>query len=85
MVRLNRAVAVAMVHGPHTGLELLADLDEPLKGNHRLDAVRGHLHEMAGDHDAALQHYRAAAARTTSAAERNYLNTKAAGLAARQG
>ena len=80
MVRLNRAVAAAMVDGPQVGLDLLADLDGPLKGNHRLDAVRGHLSEMAGDHVAALRHYRGAAAATTSTAERNYLNTKAAKL-----
>jgi RNA polymerase sigma factor (sigma-70 family) len=82
VVRLNRAVAAAMVDGPRAGLALLADLDEQLTGNHRLDAVRGHLQEMAGDHAAALRHYRAAAARTTSTAERNYLTTRAARVAA---
>jgi len=46
-----------------------------------LDAVRGHLLEMAGDHAAAIEHYRAAAARTTSIPERNYLTTRAARLA----
>lgn len=84
MVTLNHAIAVAMVHGPHAGLELLAalDTDERLTGHYRLDAVRAHLHEMAGDHRAAIEHYLAAAARTTSIPERNYLSTQAARLTA---
>jgi predicted RNA polymerase sigma factor len=52
-----------------------------MSGSHRLDAVRGHLFEMAGDHAAAIRHYRAAAGRTTSVPERNYLTTRAARLA----
>jgi RNA polymerase sigma factor (sigma-70 family) len=82
MVTLNRAIAVAMVHGPAAGLELLKplDTDARLAGNHRLDAVRAHLLEQAGDHAAAIAHYRAAADRTTSTPERNYLMTQAARL-----
>lgn len=82
MVRLNRAVAAAMVDGPEAGLKLLADLDQPLAGHHRLDAVRAHLLEMAGDHEAAIMHYRTAARRTASVAERDYLTIRAAQLAA---
>ena len=39
-----------MVAGPGAGLDLLAtlDADERLAGDHRLDAVRAHLLEMAG-------------------------------------
>jgi RNA polymerase sigma factor (sigma-70 family) len=83
MVTLNHAIAAAMVHGPASGLELLQalDADARMSGTHRLDAVRGHLFEMAGDHDVAIRHYRAAAARTTSVPERNYLTTQAARLA----
>ena len=82
MVTLNHAIATAMVHGPRAGLELLEalDADGRLAGHHRLDAVRAHLLEMAGDHDAAIAHYRAAAGRTTSIPERNYLTTRAARL-----
>jgi RNA polymerase sigma factor (sigma-70 family) len=80
MVTLNRAVAAAMVDGPAAGLAMLRDLDGPLRGHHRIDAVRGHLHEMLGERAAAVDHYRAAAGRTTSIAERNYLATKAARL-----
>ncbi len=84
MVTLNHAIAVAMVNGPRAGLELLKalDADDRLAGHYRLDAVRAHLFEMAGDHGAAITHYRAAAQRTTSIPERNYLTTKAARLAA---
>ena len=82
VVRLNHAVAVAMVHGPRAGLELLAslDADERLAGHHRLDAVRAHLLEMAGDHAASRTSYRAAARRTTSLPERRYLEGRAARL-----
>ncbi len=82
MVALNRAIAAAMVHGPATGLKLLEPLDEPLAGHYRLDAVRAHLYEMAGDTQAAMAHYRAAAARTTSIPEQQYLTTPAARLRA---
>jgi RNA polymerase sigma factor (sigma-70 family) len=82
MVALNRAVAAAMAHGPAVGLTLLEPLDEPLAGHYRLDAVRAHLYEMAGDTQAAMAHYRAAAARTTSIPEQQYLTTQAARLRA---
>jgi RNA polymerase sigma factor (sigma-70 family) len=84
MVALNHAIAVAMVNGPSAGLELLKQLDgdQRLAGHYRLDAVRAHLLERAGDRDAAIAHYRAAAKRTTSTPERDYLMTQAARLAA---
>jgi RNA polymerase sigma factor (sigma-70 family) len=84
MVTLNHAIATAMVNGPPAGLKLLEalDADERLAGHYRLDAVRAHLLEMAGDHQAAIAHYRAAAGRTTSIPERDYLTTRAARLAA---
>jgi len=82
MVALNRAIAAAMVHGPAAGLKLLEPLDEPLAGHYRLAAVRAHLFEMAGDTQAAMAHYRAAAARTTSIPEQQYLTTQAARLRA---
>jgi RNA polymerase sigma factor (sigma-70 family) len=86
MVSLNRAIAAAMVHGPAAGLELLEalDADPRLRGHHRLDAVRAHLHETAGDPARAIAHYRAAAERTASTPERNYLLVRAARLAASQ-
>ncbi len=85
MVMLNQAIAAAMVHGPEKGLELLdaLDADGRLRGHHRLDATRAHLLERAGQYEAAIAHYRAAAARTTSVPEQNYLLTRAAKLAER--
>jgi RNA polymerase sigma factor (sigma-70 family) len=82
IVTLNRAVAEAMVDGPTAGLALLECLDERLAGHHRLDAVRAHLLEMDGDQEAAIAHYRTAAGRTTSMAERDYLLMRAARLTA---
>ena len=83
VVTLNRAVAVAMVRGPRAGLDLLDGLDtaELLTGHHRLDAVRAHLLEMAGDHAAARSGYRTAARRTTSLPEQRYLEARAVRLA----
>ena len=72
MVRLNHAIATAMVHGQQAGLELIevVDADGRLAGHHRLDAVRAHLLELAGDHQAAMAYYRTAASRTASIPER---------------
>ena len=82
MVMLNHAIAAAMVYGSSKGLELLKALDSDTRiaEHHRLNAVRAHLLEMAGDHQAAITHYRLAAVRTTSIPERNYLMTQAARL-----
>jgi RNA polymerase sigma factor (sigma-70 family) len=82
MVTLNHAIATAMVRGPAAGLELLRalDADARLAGHHRLDAVRAHLLERAGDHEAAIAYYRPAAGRTTSIPERDYLIAQAARL-----
>ncbi|MGH9759171.1 MAG: RNA polymerase sigma factor [Candidatus Acidiferrales bacterium] len=82
MVTLNHAIAAAMVHGAPKGLELLRALDSDprLAQHHRLDAVRAHLFEMAGDHASAVTHYRRAAERATSLPERNYLMMQAARL-----
>jgi RNA polymerase sigma factor (sigma-70 family) len=80
---LNHAVALAMVRGPEAGLERLAalDADERMRSHHRLDAVRAHLHELAGDPGSARAAYQAAARRTTSLPEQRYLEGRAARLA----
>jgi RNA polymerase sigma factor (sigma-70 family) len=82
MVSLNHAIAVAMVRGPTAGLLRLDVVakDARLEGHHRLDAVRAHLLERAGDRDGAIRHFRLAADRTASAAERDYLLLCAARL-----
>jgi RNA polymerase sigma factor (sigma-70 family) len=82
MVTLNRAIATAQVHGPRAGLALLDGLagDKRVAGHHRLDAVRAHLLELAGDPAAAREAYARAARRTVSRPERRYLEAKAARL-----
>jgi predicted RNA polymerase sigma factor len=71
-----------MVHGPRAGLALLGTIetDDHMTHTHRLDAVRGHLLELAGDIDAARDAYRRAATRTASLPERRYLTLRAARL-----
>jgi predicted RNA polymerase sigma factor len=83
MVTLNRIVAVAMVHGPASALDELAAAERhaALAGHHRVDAVRAHLLEMAGDREAARAAYRVAARHTLSVPEQRYLESRAARLA----
>jgi len=82
MVILNHAVAATMVHGPKEGLNLLDALkeDRRIAEHYRMDAVRAHLLEMAGDSQAAAKYYRAAAGKTVNLPERNYLLMQAARL-----
>jgi RNA polymerase sigma factor (sigma-70 family) len=86
VVGLSRAVAVAMVHGPVAGLAELGALDgdDRLTRSHRLDAVRAHLLEQAGDHAAARDCYLRAARKTASLPEQRYLVRRAAELRQRQ-
>jgi len=82
VVTLNRAVAVAMVHGPRAGLAALGTLDSDARmaHTHRLDAVRAHLLELAGDSAAARLAYQRAARMTASIPEQRYLALRAAQL-----
>ncbi|HEX2158098.1 MAG TPA: RNA polymerase sigma factor, partial [Actinomycetes bacterium] len=57
-----------------------AESDPALAGHHRLEAVRAHLLELAGDREAAKAAYRLAARRTLSLPERRYLSSRAARL-----
>jgi RNA polymerase sigma factor (sigma-70 family) len=88
MIALNHAVAVAMAQGPARGLAqglaLLEKLDRDprIKGHYRLDAVRAHLLERSGRITDALPCYEAAAEKTASIPERNYLLLKIARLRA---
>lgn len=79
VVTLNRAVAVAEVNGPEAGLELLATLDDDsrMSQTHRLESVRGHLLELAGDTGAAREAYLRAAGKTASEPEKQYLTRRA--------
>jgi RNA polymerase sigma factor (sigma-70 family) len=80
VVTLNKAVAVGMARGPLAGLAVLGGLDgdERMAGNHRVESVRGHLLERAGDRAAAHAAYLKAAAMTTSVPEQRYLTLRAA-------
>ncbi|GAA4546155.1 RNA polymerase sigma factor [Pseudonocardia xishanensis] len=78
VVALNRAVAVAMVRGPEAGLAAVEEVAPSLPGHFRVDAVRGHLHAMRGDREAAARHFAVAAARTTNLAEQRHLTLRAA-------
>jgi predicted RNA polymerase sigma factor len=82
MITLNHAVALAMVRGPQAGLDLLTTLDddEHIAEHHRLEAVRAHLLERAGEHAAARSSYQTAARRATSLPEKRYLEDRAAEL-----
>jgi RNA polymerase sigma factor (sigma-70 family) len=82
VVALNRAVAVAEVHGPSAGLSELAALesDQRMSGHHRLLAARAHMLERAGDRAGAAAAYREAAKRAPSLPERAHLASRAARL-----
>ena len=61
VVELNRAVAVAMLHGPAAGLELVDAVADPLADYHLLHAVRGDLLSRLGrDAEARTEFTRAA-------------------------
>jgi predicted RNA polymerase sigma factor len=77
---LSRAVALGEVDGPLAGLRALEGLDTRLPEHHRLDAVRAHLHERAGQPELAAEHYARAATGTHSTAERDHLLKQAARL-----
>jgi RNA polymerase sigma factor (sigma-70 family) len=82
VVTLSRAVALAHVHGPRAGLALLGtlDTDDRMAHSHRLEAVRAHLLERAGDTVEARRCYLRAAKMTASVPEQRYLELRAARL-----
>jgi RNA polymerase sigma-70 factor (ECF subfamily) len=79
---LNRAAAVAMVHGPQPALELMdaiaagGDLDH----HHLLHAARGELLRRLGLLDEAARSYGRAIALVGNASERRFLERRLAGL-----
>ena len=82
MVTLNHAVAVAMVHGPQAGLDLLAPL-EPTTGSPATTAstrCAPTCWRWPATSAGARESYRAAARRTTSLPEQRYLEARAARL-----
>jgi RNA polymerase sigma factor (sigma-70 family) len=83
IVTLNKAVAAGRAQGPLAGLAVLGALDGDARmtGHHRLESVRAHLLEMAGDRMAAHEAYLKAARMTASVPEQRYLTLRAAATA----
>jgi RNA polymerase sigma-70 factor (ECF subfamily) len=73
IVRLNRAVAVTEVQGPRAGLALIAGLDDVLRDNHRVTAVRAELARRVGDTELARASYRTAIDLCSNDVERTHL------------
>jgi RNA polymerase sigma-70 factor, ECF subfamily len=76
VVALNRAVAVAEVHGPEAALPLLSDLSSELERYHVYHAVRGDLLARAGEQPGALAAYETAIALAGNDAERAALRRR---------
>jgi RNA polymerase sigma factor (sigma-70 family) len=74
IVALNRAVAVAEVHGPAVALAALEDVDLP--GYHRLPATRAELLARLGRDAEARAAYDQAMALATNETERAFLQTR---------
>ncbi len=80
MIALNRAVAVAMQHGPEAGLALLRPLLPLLPTYPAAPAAAADLCRRAGLLDEARQHDRAAVALARQAPEREHLLRQLAAL-----
>jgi RNA polymerase sigma-70 factor (ECF subfamily) len=78
VVRLNRAVALAMAEGPDTGLRLIEGVDADLAGYHPLHAARADLLRRAGRRAEAAAAYDRAIALCANAVERRYLQRRLA-------
>jgi RNA polymerase sigma-70 factor (ECF subfamily) len=78
VVRLNRAVAVAMAAGPAAGLVLVDALGDELAGYRVLPATRADLLRRLGRYEEAATAYREALAMTESDAERRFLTRRLA-------
>ncbi|GAA5064152.1 RNA polymerase sigma-70 factor (ECF subfamily) [Thermocatellispora tengchongensis] len=74
VAELNRAVAVAEVHGPQAGLDLVERLD--LGGYHVFHAIRADLLRRLGRRAEAAAAYEEAMARTRNEAERAFLRRR---------
>ena len=78
VVELNRAVAVAMAHGPELGLELLERVDLP--AYHLLHAARADFLRRLQRPEEAAEAYRAALDLEMNEADRAFLQTRLAEL-----
>jgi len=76
IVSLNRAVAVAMVDGPHVALKLIGALAGDLDGYHLLHAARADLLRRIGSSAEAAKSYGRALALVTNESERRFLERR---------
>ena len=76
VVRLNRAVAVAMAEGPEAGLTLIDGLADELEDYHLLHAARADLLRRAGRFEEAAESYERALTLVTNDSERRYLERR---------
>lgn len=77
VVELNRAIAVAEVHGPERALSIVDGI--PLERYHLWHATRGNLLDRLGRHDEARAAYASALELAPGEAERDFLARKASG------
>ena len=75
IVALNRAVAVAQVHGPQAGLDAIAAMPDrdQLESHYLLHAVSGELQRRLRQHDAAAESFRRALALARVGSEQIHL------------
>ncbi|MBZ5616699.1 MAG: RNA polymerase sigma factor [Acidobacteriia bacterium] len=78
VIALNRAVAVAMVEGPRTGLAIIDGLaaDSDLDNYHLLHAARADLLRRIGSSEEAAKSYQRALTLVTNESERRYLDRR---------
>jgi RNA polymerase sigma-70 factor (ECF subfamily) len=76
VIALNRAVAVAMAHGPSAGLSLLGHLEQPLAQYHLFHSARADLLRRLGKPNAARQAYRVALELCRNETERRFLQRR---------
>jgi len=83
VVRLNRAVAVALAHGEEFGLELMAPLDAELDGYHLLHSARADLLRRLGRNEEAAASYTRALELVRQPAQREFLEGRLAEVTGR--
>lgn len=76
VIALNRAVAVAMHHGPEAGLRLLDGLSDQLSDYHLFFSTQADLHRRLGHRAQAAEAYRRALALDCNDAERRFLERR---------
>jgi RNA polymerase sigma-70 factor, ECF subfamily len=76
IIKLNRAVAIAMIDGPQAALALIDALEGDLDGYHLLHAARADLLRRVGYAAEAAKSYRRALSLVTNESERRFLERR---------